>query len=384
MVSVNELPLVDEQDVKQVLWQFAQQTENHALLLLDAEGHIVWTNPGAQRILNLFPTSILGENFSRFFIPSDIARGIPSHELQVALQTGSAADDRWMERADSSRFWASGVTVHLGAEHGACRYLKIFRDLTESKMHFEGTRTKSRQATEAREDAGAAIALLAHELRNPLTGVSLAAELLQLKGSHDKRSTALIDSIAQNTRHAARLVDDLMQHSKINASGYELEPTTCTLRELLEDSLTIARQQAGQPDRVISLILPEKDIEISVDRMRMQQVFVNLAANAIRYTPLPGRMWVTGTVEGSDAVVRVVDEGIGIEPDILGDLFEAFTGSRIKGSKLGLGLGLAVVKKIVDLHGGSVQARSEGQGTGSQFIARFPLTLPDRIKPSAT
>jgi signal transduction histidine kinase len=104
----------------------------------------------------------------------------------------------------------------------------------------------------------------------------------------------------------------------------------------------------------------------------MQQVFVNLVANAIRYTEPPGRIWISATQEGPEVVVRITDEGEGIAPDKLNSLFEVFTLPNSHGSKLGLGLGLMQVKKIVDAHGGAVQVKSEGPGQGSQFTVRFP------------
>jgi signal transduction histidine kinase len=216
----------------------------------------------------------------------------------------------------------------------------------------------------------ASIALLAHELRNPLSAISLSAGVLAY--SQVPESAPQIDSISRNVRMASRLIDDLMQHSKVTSKGFTLERSHCTLRDLLASSTQIALKQMEQPSRNIPVLVPSGDIEMHVDRMRMQQVFVNLIANAIRYTPMPRRIWVTGTFIGDDVVVRVSDEGVGIEPERLDRLFELFTRPHVQGSRLGLGLGLGLVKKIVELHSGSVQAKSEGADKGSQFTVRFP------------
>jgi signal transduction histidine kinase len=365
-------PPVDEQVIKDMLWAFAVRSPEHAALLLSEEGDVTWTNAGAEIILGAAPGGLVGMNLARFFVKRDVNAGIPEHELVEARHRGTASDDRWMARLNRSRFWASGVTVHLGGQMPCCTYLKLFRDLTEVKMQLESSRERCRVATAASDAKTAAIALLAHELRNPLSGISLAVGLLQRRSNDDPQFGGPLQVIERNIALSARLIDDLMHHSKVHSDGFCLERTRCNLRELLESSSDIARRQMEQDERTLRVLVPRADIEVHVDRMRMQQVFVNLIANALRYTPMPGRIWVSGTLEGSEVIVRVSDEGVGIESERLERLFEMFTLQRMEPSKLGLGLGLSLVKKIVELHGGSVQARSEGPGKGSQFVVRFP------------
>ncbi|MDR0183958.1 PAS domain-containing sensor histidine kinase [Lysobacter arvi] len=368
---------VDESVIKDMLWAFAVRSPEHAALLVGSSGNITWTNSGAEVILGARRGELVGRDLSSIFIPSDIAGGIPEHELMEARARGTASDDRWLSRLDGSRFWASGVTVYLGPfteEMACCAFLKLFRDLTEVKMQLESSRKRCRAACEASDKKSAAIALLAHELRNPLSGISLAAGMLKRKiGDQLPVPTEPLDLIERNVTLAARLIEDLMQHSKVGSDGFRLDKATCNLREMLEHSTSIAKRQMQQEDRRVSVLVPEHEIHAEVDPMRMQQVFVNLIANALRYTPPPGRIWVSGTVEGPEVIVRVTDEGIGIAPDRLERLFEMFTLPRLDSSKLGLGLGLALVKKIIELHGGTVQARSEGPGKGSQFVVRFPM-----------
>lgn len=365
-------PPVDEQIIKDMLWAFAVRSSEHAALLLSEEGDVTWTNAGAEIILGAEPGGLVGMNLARFFVKRDVNAGIPEHELVEARHRGTASDDRWMARLNRSRFWASGVTVHLDAQMPCCTYLKLFRDLTEVKMQLESSRERCRAATAASDAKSAAIALLAHELRNPLSGISLAVGLLQRRADGDEQFVGPVQVIERNVALSARLIDDLMHHSKVHSDGFCLERTRCNLRELLESSSDIARRQMEQDERTLRVLVPRADIEVHVDRMRMQQVFVNLIANALRYTPMPGRIWVSGTLEGSEVIVRVSDEGVGIESERLERLFEMFTLQRMEPSRLGLGLGLSLVKKIVELHGGSVQARSEGPDKGSQFVVRFP------------
>lgn len=366
------LPTVDDQVIKEMLWAFAVRSTEHAIVLLDGQGRVTWNNAGADTILGAAPGGLVGRNMSEFFTRRDAAAGIPEHERLEARHRGNASDDRWMTRLNRSRFWASGVTVYLGGELECCSYLKAFRDLTEVKMQLETNRERCRAATEASDGKSAAIALMAHELRNPLSGISLAAGLLYRRCEGDTALENAVEVITRNVALASRLIEDLMQHARIASGGVSLDRSTLDLHDLLQSSVEIARHQTDQADRPVAVLVPPAPIEVMVDRMRMQQVFVNLLTNAMRYTPPPGRIWVSATLEGSDAIVRVTDEGEGISAERLDTLFEMFTLPRLKGSKLGLGLGLALVKQITELHGGSVQARSEGLGAGSQFIVRFP------------
>jgi len=369
----NPLQRLDEQTVQRKLWSFAVRSTEHAVLLLDANGNVSWANEGAHAILGAAPDGLVGGNMSRFFTRRDVTKGIPEHELDESRHRGSASDDRWMCRADRSRFWASGVTVYLGGEASEGVHLKLFRDLTEFKMQMENSRERCRAASQENENLTMGIGLLAHELRNPLSGITLASDLLEQRHGDDARLAPTLKVISTNTALAGRLVEDLMQHSKLSSDRFSLDRSGCTARELLKMSTSIALRQMEQEGRAITVLVPAGDIELCIDRMRMQQVFVNLIANALRYTPAPGRIWVTATLEGKEAIVRVSDEGIGIEPKRLKKLFDLFTLPRLGGSKLGLGIGLTLVKKIVELHGGSVQARSDGLNKGSQFIVRFPV-----------
>ncbi|WP_158983889.1 PAS domain-containing sensor histidine kinase [Lysobacter panacisoli] len=365
-------PAVDDQVIRDMLWAFAVRSPEHAILLLDSSGEITWNNTGAEVILGAGKGELLGLSTSRLFTRRDAAAGIPEHERLEARARGTTSDDRWLVRLNRSRFWASGVLVHLGEEADCCSYLKLFRDLTEVKMQLESNRARCRAASEASEAKSAAIALLAHELRNPLAGISLAASLMHQRSGEDPALDEPVKVVTRNVALATRLIEDLMQHTRISCGALSLERSTNCLRELIESSVSIAKHQMHQEERNVRILVPAMEIEVHVDRMRMQQVIVNMVTNALRYTPEPGRIWVSGTLEGAEAIVRVSDEGDGIHPDHLVTLFEMFTLPRLKGSRLGLGLGLALVKQIVELHGGSVQARSEGLGKGSQFVARFP------------
>lgn len=368
---MTDSPSGAEQTVQQMLWTFANRSNDYAVMLLDNEGVITWANAGAETILGDARSELMQTSVERFFTRPDVRKGIPEHELEEARLRGTSGNDRWMLRSDRSKFWASGLTISLGNEVGAYTFLKIFRDQTDVRMQLESALKQCTATTQINEGLTASIALLAHELRNPLSGIGLSAAVLASRVD-DPVGAPQVDTIVRNVDMAARLIDDLMQHSKVTSKSFALDRSDCSLRDLLERSAQIALRQMDQEGRDVPVLVPSGDIDMHVDCMRMQQVFVNLIANALRYTPLPGRIWVTGTLIGSDVTVRVSDEGVGIDTAQLEQIFDLFTVPQLQGSKLGLGLGLALVKKIVEMHSGSVQAKSEGLGNGSMFIVRFP------------
>lgn len=364
-------PLPVERRVAGV-WEFVSQSREYSTLLLDEEGRVLWANPGAGYILGLQPERIVGRHVREFFTDEDIAAGIPEHELAVATAHEVTQDDRWMSRADRSRFWATGVTTSLSKQAGAPAFLKIFRDHTDRKMLVTTLRNRVDDLDRQNGEKSTAIAVLAHELRGPLSAIGMAAEVLLQSPDAVQRQAAL-DIIRRNVGFSARLSEDLEEHSRAVAGKLSLQMEPVVLGELLEASIDVARQRMASAGHPVDLLMPPAPLVVEGDRLRLQQVFVNLVANAIRYTPEPGRIWVTATVEGPDIVVRVSDEGIGIAPEMLEQIFDMFTQASAVVPKAGLGVGLALVKKIVELHQGSVQARSEGIGKGSAFSVRLPL-----------
>ena len=353
-------------------WEFVSQTREYAAFLLDEAGLVLWANPGASYILGVEPERIVGREIREFFTDEDIAAGIPDHELAVASAHEAMPDDRWMSRVDRSRFWATGVAASLGERVGPSAFFKMFRDHTDHKMLVTTLRNRVEDLGRQNAEKSTAIAVLAHELRGPLSAIGMAAEVVS-RASGDATGRAALEIIRRNVGFAARLAEDLEEHSRAEAGKLSLQMEPVMLAELLEASIDVARHRMGDPGRPIDLLVPPVPLVLEGDRLRLQQVFVNLVVNAIRYTPEIGRIWVTATLEGPDIVVRVSDQGIGIAPDMLERIFGMFTQASAGLTGAGLGVGLALVKKIVELHRGSVQARSEGIGKGSVFSVRLPL-----------
>lgn len=220
------------------------------------------------------------------------------------------------------------------------------------------------------------LAMLAHELRNPLAPIRNAVEMLRRQDRLDPEkvgwATELVDRQAQQL---TRMVDDLLEVSRVTRGKITLQTESVELTTILHRALETSRPLIEAQKHRLSVSLPNEPVWVQADLARLTQVVTNLLNNAARYTDEGGHIWLSGERQESTAVIRVRDSGIGIPAELLPRLFEPFTqgkSSRQRG-EAGLGLGLAVVRKLVEMHGGHVQAFSAGVGQGSEFVVRLPL-----------
>lgn len=361
-----------EESIDALIRLAVDQSREHAMILLDAEGRVLWWNYGASHIFNASPEEMRGEEGARFFTPEDVKVGMPQYEMAVGRSAGAAEDDRWTLRADGSRFWASGILFPLRRDGRLVGYAKIIRDRTDLKEQTEQLELQIEALKEADKQKNIFLSTLSHELRNPLAPLTNAVELLRLTAPDMAKLQYPIKLIERQVEFIRRLVDDLMDVTRIGAGKVELHKTTLTLRDVLEKTIE-AVDVPKRRTHAIELLLPEGTIEFEGDASRLHQVFLNLLNNAVKYTPTDGRIWVKGTTEGNEVIVRIEDTGVGIAPDMLPRIFELFTQVDVTVSQGGVGIGLTLVKQLVTLHGGTVQARSEGVGKGAEFTVRLPF-----------
>jgi signal transduction histidine kinase len=241
----------------------------------------------------------------------------------------------------------------------------------------------------AREDAERAnrskdefLATLSHELRTPLNAMSGWMWQLRRRAADDAIRTRALDAIDRNLKLQARLIDDLLDISRIEKGKIELALRPVDLRVLVSDAVEAMRARAG--GRVIDLQMPAKAVEIIGDRDRLMQVLGNLLNNAVQFTAANGRIAIELAADGDWATLSVQDDGAGIEPAFLPFVFESFRQADSGPTRRsgGLGLGLAIVKRLAELHGGSVSANSDGRGTGSRFQVRLPRATDASRHPS--
>jgi len=322
---------------------------------------------------------MVGEPLGILFTPEDRDRGIPDQEIQLAVNFGKAEDDRWQLRRDGSRFWASGILLALRDQNqNLVGFAKILRNRTDLREQLDALRNQVQALSAANQRKDNFLATFSHELRNPMASICTAVELITRTASRNADLEGPLKLIEEQLDFVRRMLDDLLDVTRISTGKVRLNVGPVMLQELVGRAVEAARPRIEERHQRIQVIGPRSSIIMQADSDRLQQVFSNLLSNAVKYTPERGAICVEVTTEADEAVVRVTDTGVGIPHDMLPRIFELFTQVETQLSHGGLGIGLALVKDFVALHGGSVQVRSEGAGKGSEFMVRLPLKVQDK------
>lgn len=303
-----------------------------------------------------------------------------------------AHEEHWFEIY--GRVALTGEPVHVrqvAAALGACYDVHAFRTgdpaLRRVAVLFQDV-TAEYAAEQAQREADARkntfIAMLGHELRNPLAAIRSATQVMRSVEVDDPRVEAMQQVLERQAVHMARLVEGLLDVSRIKAGKITLETEVSDLRVIIEAVLEDRQHafEAGRLER--GLDLPDGPVWVDIDRARLTQTVDNLVGNAIKFTDVGGWVGVELRVEGGEAVLSVRDTGVGIMADLIETLFEPFQqgGQDISRTSGGLGLGLALARGLVELHGGEIEAQSAGWGLGSTFVIRLPLAAAPDVAPS--
>jgi PAS domain S-box-containing protein len=367
-----------------MLWMFAQQSREHAIILLDPEGKITWWSPGAEQIFGYEAANIVGEPSARLFTPEDVEKGMDRLELAVADADDAAEDDRWQMRMDGSRFWASGMVLAVRDEAGErLGYTKLLRNRTDLREQIVALRNRVSELELECRRKDVFLSTLSHELRNPLAPLSNAVRIIRTSSDPPAADIEYaLRVIERQMDLLRRLIDDLLDLARLGAGKIQLARERVVLNHVLAQAVESTRTLMEQRKHRVDVMAPAMDVVVDGDEDRLLQVFVNLLNNAGKYTPPGGRVWVHLTTEGHEAVAHVRDTGVGIPTDMLPRIFDLFTqvDSSRAYSQGGLGIGLSLVKNFVAMHGGSVQVRSDGEGKGTEFTVRLPL--PSQPKPA--
>lgn len=361
-----------------LLKAWVETVEEYAIILLDSSGNIASWNSGAERLLGHSEEEVIGCSLSIIYTPEDIEDCVPEKELGGALKSGRADDERWHIRKDGSRFWGSGVLIALRDDEGAPRgFVKSFRDLTRRRLLEEQLRQRTEELLEADRLRGNFLAMLAHELRNPLSPILNSVFILEHQlGTEDPIVAAATRTIQRQVTSLKRMIEDLLDVSRVAKQKLILEKRVVTLAEIVQNAAQDVRELVNERRHKLTLSLePIAGVQVDADPVRLQQIFINLLTNAARYTPPGGLIQLSGEREEGEAVVRARDSGVGLEPEMVEKIFDLFTQAdhpmtRTQG---GLGIGLALVKNLVELHGGTITALSEGAGKGCEFVVRLPI-----------
>ncbi|WP_166828753.1 hybrid sensor histidine kinase/response regulator [Thalassoroseus pseudoceratinae] len=324
------------------------------VLVINLEGKICYSNPAARKLLATPRDALLGDAF-----------GIPvaaTERTEITILR-DGLPHRIAEMRVTKTEW-----------QGEPAYLAMLRDVTERRQSEDRSKEDVR-----RRDVF--LAMLSHELRNPLAAVSNAARLMArpnitLEMFHEAREV-----IERQCGQMTRLLEELLDVSRISQGKIELRRTCVALRGLLDDAVKATAGMFSEREQTLKVDFPEEELSIEADTVRLHQVLVNLLSNASKYSESGQSVLLHVENMGQSVRIAVRDEGVGMSADQLEDIFEPFAqiDSSLSRSDGGLGIGLSLVRSLVELHGGMVEAHSEGPGTGSEFILHLPLSaeLPD-------
>ena len=351
-------------------------TTPECVKLVAADGTLLHMNAaglamvGAER-----PGQVIGKSVYELIAPEHRAAFIAFNEKICRGERGTLAFDILGLHGRRSNMETHAAPLRSG---DALVQLAITRDVTERRRtEAERERFAARLAeSDRRKDEF--IATLSHELRNPLAPLRTSVKLLAQQAQHDPDVRALQEIMARQVDHLVRLVDDLMESSRITRGTFELRRERVSLASVVQQALETSRSSIEAAGHQLSVALPQEPLWLDGDSVRLVQILSNLLNNAARYTEPKGQVSLTVLREGAEAVIKVRDNGQGIAPEVMAGLFEMFArgpyaGERGRG---GLGVGLSISRRLAEMHGGTLDARSDGPGKGSEFQLRLPLAEP--------
>lgn len=357
--------------------------KDHAIFTLDTQGRVTSWNVGAERVFGYSTEEIVGQSGDVLFTPEDRMEGVPLRERSLASEAGIADNHRMHVRKDGKNFFTSGSMEALRDENNDLHgFVKVIRDITEQRRierqqaeMLDAERAARMESERVARMKDEFLATLSHELRTPLNAILGWAQLLQIDTPDETRLKSGLSSIERNSRIQAKLIEDLLDMSRIISGKIRLDIQPVILQDVIREAIESVRPAAEAKSISLQTRLTPVDATVYGDPGRLQQVLWNILSNAVKFTPLQGEILVELKEADRNYVkIKITDTGQGITPEFLPHIFERFrqadaTTTRSHG---GLGLGLAIVKQLVELHGGKVCAASPGEGQGSSFIIKLP------------
>ncbi len=362
----------------------------HAMVgmgMCDLEGRFIGANPALLAITGYTEAELCGCHMEDLTHPDDRSRTRELLHKIVGGQIPSFVIEKRYLRRDGRSVWVEAGVSLVRDEKGRALHLLGIVDQIDARKEAEAERRDALERERAaRAEAEAAnrakdefLAMLGHELRNPLAPIQTALELMRMHGAGEERERAVIE---RQLAYVVRLVDDLLDVSRITRGKIRLKRARVELGKVVQKAIEMASPLIEQRRHSLRVVVRRRGLLVEGDEDRLAQVAANLLTNAAKYTDTGGAIVVEGTREGGEVVLRVRDNGIGLGPELVPRLFDLFQQGPLppERGQGGLGLGLAIVRSLVELHGGRVDARSDGPGQGSEFTVRLPACPAERAR----
>jgi PAS domain S-box-containing protein len=351
------------------------ESSNDAIISKSLDGFIQSWNAAAERLFGYTSEQAVGRHIS-IVIPPE--RLIEEEQIVASLKEGNRIEHYETERvrSDGERITVSLTISPIKDESGnVIGASKIARDVTERKRLEDDLRRLAADLSAADRRKNEFLATLAHELRNPLAPMSNMLEVLKRSNGDADILKRAHDTIERQLAQMVRLVDDLLDLNRITHDRLELRRSEVELSSVIQQAVEVARPLIDEAGHKLTIDLPDEPIYLNADRARLAQVFGNLLNNSSKYTGPEGTISLTAKRIDGEVVVAVKDNGAGIPQDKLDSIFDMFmqVDRTSEQSQAGLGIGLTLVKRLTEMHGGSIEARSAGEGQGSEFVVRLPV-----------
>ena len=352
-------------DSEERLRLLIENVRDYAIFMLDENGIVRSWNAGARAINGYEAHEIIGRPLSIFYTPQDCEEGKPEAELEAAKLFGRVENEGWRVRKDGSVFWVNAVVTAIRSPDGKLLgYAKVTRDMTE-RRRLEELERSSRRINEF-------LAMLAHELRNPLAPIRNAVTVMQLEALPTPALRNCRDIIDRQLTHVTRLVDDLLDIGRLTTGKVKLRLETVRVAEVINRSIEATRPVIEARHHQLSVEVSAQPMYVTADPTRLSQILQNLLVNAAKYTPDGGRISISAESVANFAMISVTDDGRGIAAHEIDTIFELFRQVHTDTpNESGLGIGLTLARSLAEMHGGTLEARSPGPGQGSTFTLRL-------------
>ncbi len=352
------------------------RTATEGLCMVDCLGRLTFVNPAAASILGGAGPSLLGAPLPILQTETNRSLKPPSLVSGGWEDPGQIVRDRAgiLSRADGTTIPVAFSSTPILADGELVGIVVAIRDVTDQRRIEAEMERRAAELVEAGRRKDEFLAMLAHELRNPLAPILNAMRIIGLRGGADPAEERTRAMVEQQVRHMNRLIDDLLDMSRISRGTIQLRTEPTRLGDAVDRAVAAIRHQIDARGQTLTVSVPDEPIWLVADPTRLDQILNNLLTNAAKYTDPNGRIDLAVARDLGNVEVRINDSGVGIAADFLPKIFDLFAQAdrSLDRSQGGLGIGLTLVRDLVERHGGSISARSEGLGLGSEFIVRLP------------